>query len=222
MMNPLAYFQNCTDVIGKVPSHKFHIFTENQESAQERTRLLWQRRYSSHSFDIAVPEKIQLENKQELKSCRSQSVEIDKTVETAFNHILIDASSHKTFAYQVKLPHYQNEKFLKKAVERYKIYLSQRKTSSTPITPSQIGVDVELVHRAHMLRPQIYRQDLEKLFNGEFPSLLTRGLSTPPQEDGATFDFKEIPKVSLKRIIIQLFQTFINNLHLSIKPSAEL
>lgn len=63
------------------------------------------------------------------------------------------------FYYQVSLPHYQDDKFLKNAVERYKQFVSLKK-----LHPSETLVpmyDIDLMWHTHQLCPEAYWKDTE-------------------------------------------------------------
>ena len=44
MLKPLNYWDDCTELVSKVPDHAFHSLAHNRDSVRERTKLLWQKR----------------------------------------------------------------------------------------------------------------------------------------------------------------------------------
>ena len=61
-----------------------------------------------------------------------------------------------SFYYQVSLPHFSDESFMKESVTRYKMYLFLKKENKTPLVPCY---DFDLVWHTHQVHPYAYQRD---------------------------------------------------------------
>ncbi len=165
MLKPHAYNEDCMKLIGKVPSHKLHFLSESRDSARERTKILWEKRFPKEAFDIPTEE--------------YKSMNLAPQV-SHLTHIITDVKTQKMYIYQMLLPHYSDVKFQQTAVERYKRYLYTRKASPEYTSPpSSAGFDVDLMHRTHKIRPQEYSQDIMAVFN-MMPDLESNAVPNSP------------------------------------------
>ena len=46
MLKPVNYWEDCMELQSKVPDHVFHNLSQSRNSVRERTKLLWEKRYS--------------------------------------------------------------------------------------------------------------------------------------------------------------------------------
>ena len=147
MMNPNAYEKDCKHLLGKVIDHKL-VSLQERDKLLSWTKELWYQTYPGEIFnaDLSDP-----------------SPPVDDTFQSELKFDLLQAVLRETiFNYQVSLPHYGDDKFLKEAVKRYYFLISLRKESpSTPFVPYY---DNAFVWHAILAHPRLYRRETEKVF----------------------------------------------------------
>ena len=148
LLAPYYYEQDCLNIVNKVLDH-----SPLDVSSQRQTEVpivancdLWRDLYSEEPFEIDL--------------AKPPAVVVNYQSKIQYNLEEACARQFKFF-YQVSLPHYKDDLFLKKAVERYENHLRiKRSHPDVVMVPSY---DVELMWHAHQLHPVNYRQTTTEL-----------------------------------------------------------
>lgn len=165
-MDPIAYEKDCMIITGgKVINHKLLSGPERVKHI-ELTKELWNKSYPGEIFfsDLNDP---------------------DPPVDPAFKSQLkydleMAVAKEMVFNYQVSLPHFTDEMFLREAVKRYWFMLSIFKESPTvPVVPY---FDNGLVWHAHMAHPKTYKKETTQLFYYILPHKHTDCVRLPGPE----------------------------------------
>ena len=142
MLAPHYYEQDCLNIVNEVLDHSpFDV------RSRYVTRCdLWREAYPEEPFEIDL----------------TKPPAVVTNYQSKIRYNLEEACSRQfKFFYQVSLPHYRDDLFLKKAVERYEHYLRiKRCHPDVVMVPSH---DVELIWHAHQLHPLNYRQTTTEL-----------------------------------------------------------
>lgn len=147
MLSPLAYEMDCVSLVGKQVGHRqFDFSSEAFKNAKKKGKELWEGKYPDEPYEVSlkaedVPE----------------SAELYRSV---CKYNLADAvSRQKVFFYQVSLPHFRDDNFLKTGYERYQKYLFlKRQNPGTFLVPCY---DMDLIWHSHQLSPSAYHRDTQ-------------------------------------------------------------
>ena len=85
-----------------------------------------------------------------------------------FKYDLSSASSRqKSFYYQVSLPHFKNDEFLKKGIERYQKFMFLKLNNPRLfIVPCYL---IDIIWHSHQLHPAAYGQDTQRILGYVMP-----------------------------------------------------
>ena len=166
MMDPVAYEEDCKAVTGgKVIDHKLLSGPERKKHI-ELTKELWNRSYPGEIFFVDL-------NDPDPPVDPSFRSNLKYDLETAVSQEMI-------FNYQIALPHFSDEIFLKEAIRRYWFMLMIYKESSqVPVVPY---FDNDLIWHAHMAHPKIYKKETVQLFYYVLPHKYTDSVRLPGTE----------------------------------------
>ena len=145
MLSPLAYERDCNEIVSTLVDHKTIVGGERVAGLQ-KAKLLWHQLYGNEPFevDLTAP----LGNRMPHVS----RIQYD---------IVAACSRQRVFNYQVSLPHYGDETFLRDALERYKQHLwIKQKHLNSFLVPCY---DFDLIWHAHQVHPLAYRTDTMKI-----------------------------------------------------------
>ena len=145
MLSPTSYEKDCNEVVSTLVDHKI-LVGKKRTKGLERARILWKELYPSEPFEADLSTYV--DNVPDFES----KIEYDITAA---------CSRQRVFYYQVSLPHYEDKKFLKKALERYKQHLVLKQQN-----PDMFFVpcyDFDLIWHAHQVHPVIYKKDTTKI-----------------------------------------------------------
>ena len=165
-MDPVAYEEDCKAVTGgKVIDHRLLSGPERRKQI-EVTRDLWNRSYPGEVFYVDL---------------NDPDPHVDPTFRSNLKYDLETAVvKEMVFNYQVALPHYSDETFLKEAIKRYWFMLMIYKESSqVPVVPY---FDNDLIWHAHMAHPKIYKKETIQLFYYILPHKYTDSVRLPGTE----------------------------------------
>lgn len=159
MLMPEYYVNDCICLIGNAPNHALKSRKEFQ-AATKLTQDLWDQSYANiEPFDVDLDKSIDVqEYKPKLK-----------------HDFTRQSTKQLNFYYQVSLPHYQDEKFLDSATQRYVTHLGlQLKNPSFMLS---LPVDVQLIMYSHQLNPIFYNYQITVML-GKITSPVCRMGST--------------------------------------------
>ncbi|XP_078366083.1 uncharacterized protein LOC144650309 [Oculina patagonica] len=140
MLAPHYYEKDCMNVVSNLVDHAPLNSSQREEGLQEARRV-WRRMYPVDPFEVDITE--------------SPAVVTEYKSRIQYN--LEEACYRQSkFYYQVSLPHYYDEEFLKKAVERYEYHLQLIKQH--PEVFMVPCYDIDLIWHAHQLHPLNYKQ----------------------------------------------------------------
>ena len=149
MLSPDHYQQDCINILGKVLDHS-PLDTVNRYELEKTDRIWRQVYYPSPRgchIDLTEPH-------EGPTLYTAQKSQIQYNLEEA-------CCRQFKFYYQVSLPHYKDDLFLKKAVEHYEHHLRlSRYHPDTFMVPSY---DINLIWHAHLLHPLNYMQTTTEL-----------------------------------------------------------
>lgn len=153
LLCPTTYINDCKAVCGRVIDHSCYGIYGIRDRQRE-THELWE-------TNIGVPFDYQsaksIGNEAEYRSYRSR-----------ITYDLRAASERqKGFYYQVSLPHFENEEFLKLCVDRYKKFLLIKKLNPDQFVVPCYGIDI--IWHTHQLCPRMYAEDTRQLLGYVFP-----------------------------------------------------
>ena len=142
MLGPKYYHSDCVMLCGSVPDHKLHTAATVQQAKFEAKKL-WESKYQDEPFDV------DLDNvKPDLQYIPKSSYKLQEAV-----------VRQKAFFYNVSLPHYLDERFIKTSIGRYKQFMILKKNHQREyIVPMY---DVDWIWHTHMLNPLSYKKDTE-------------------------------------------------------------
>ena len=141
MLSPISYERDCHEIVSTLVDHKI-LVGKQRVKGLEKARILWTKAYPGEPFEVEL----------------NYPVFDVPSFESKIHYDIAQACSRqRVFYYQVSLPHYGNEKFLKNAVERYKHHLLlKQKHPEDFFVPCY---DFDLIWHAHQVQPIIYRND---------------------------------------------------------------
>lgn len=166
MMDPIAYEEDCKAITGgKVIDHKLLSGPERKKHI-ETTKDMWNRSYPGEIFYVDL---------------NDPDPPVDPTFRSNLKYDLETAVvKEMVFNYQIALPHYGDETFLKEAIKRYWFMLMIYKESSqVPVVPY---FDNDLIWHAHMAHPKIYKKETIQLFYYVLPHKYTDSVRLPGTE----------------------------------------
>lgn len=144
ILSPLSYERDCNEIVSTFVDHKVLVGIR-QIWAREHWRRLWSELYDNEPFDVDL-------------SAPASNVPHVSRIQYG---IVSACSRQRVFYYQVSLPHYGDEKFLTKALERYKQHLKfVQQHPNKFLVPC---FDSDLIWHAHQAHPLAYRTDTIKL-----------------------------------------------------------
>ena len=141
MLSPISYERDCHEIVSTLVNHKI-LVGKQRDKGLEKARILWTKAYPGEPFEVELNYPVF-----DVPSFKSK-IHYD---------IAQACSRQRVFYYQVSLPHYGDEKFLKNAAERYKHHLLlKQKDPKAFLVPCY---DFDLIWHAHQVQPIIYRKD---------------------------------------------------------------
>ena len=147
MLSPVAYERDCNEIVSTLVDHKIIVGGE-REAGLQKAKLLWQQLYDNEPFEVDLSAPVG----NEMPRARVPRIQYD---------IVAACSRQRVFNYQVSLPHYGDEKFLRDALERYKQHLRfKQQHPNTFLVPCY---DFDLIWHAHQVHPLAYRTDTMKI-----------------------------------------------------------
>ena len=132
-------------LVSTLVDHKTIVGGE-REAGLQRAKLLWHQLYGNEPFEVELTAPVGNE------MSHVSRIQYD---------IVASCSRQRVFNYQVSLPHYGDEKFLRDALERYKHHL--RFERQHPNTFLVACYDFDLMWHAHQVHPLAYRTDTMKI-----------------------------------------------------------
>lgn len=144
-LNPVQYIRDCTACYGKLLDAP-NVPTGIESEAVPHTKQLWDSQFSEEKYETAFED---LSHKNNAYSKRI-TYDLQAAVER-----------QSSFFYQVSRPHFEEESFLKAALQRYKGYLYLLKLSSLRLflVPTY---DIDLMWHSHQRSPKVYQEDTVK------------------------------------------------------------
>ena len=145
MLSPVSYEKDCNEIVSTLVDHKI-LIGEKRKKGLEKAMALWKELYPSEPFEVDLTAPVS--NVPDFKS----RLQYD---------IAAACSRQRAFYYQVSLPHYEDKKFLTRALERYKQHLMLKQQN-----PDMFLVpcyDFDLIWHAHQLHPLIYKSDTTQI-----------------------------------------------------------
>ena len=138
MLSPVNYERDCNEIVSILLDHKI-LRGEQRQKGLVKAKALWEKLYPGEPFEVDLT--AAADNAQDFKS----RIEYD---------IAAACARQRVFYYQVSLPHYEDKKFLTKAMERYKLHLRlKRDNPGTFLVPCY---DFDLIWHAHQVNPLLY------------------------------------------------------------------
>ena len=145
MLSSISYEKDCNEVVSTLVDHKI-LVGEQRTRGLERARILWKELYPSEPFEV------------DLTASVGNAPDFESRIEY---DITAACGRQRVFYYQVSLPHYGDEKFLTRALERYKQHLVlKQKNPHLFFVPCY---DFDLIWHAHQVHPLIYQKDTTKV-----------------------------------------------------------
>jgi len=145
MLSPLAYERDCNAIVSTLVDHKTIVGGE-REAGLQRAKLLWHQLYGNEPFEVDLTAPVGNEMP------HVSRIQYD---------IVAACSRQRVFNYQVSLPHYGDQRFLRDALIRYKQHLIfKQQHFDTFLVPCY---DFDLMWHAHQVHPLAYRTDTMKI-----------------------------------------------------------
>ena len=145
MLAPHYYEQDCQNILSKVLDHS-PLDRTQRDRIQHDVEDLWRQTYPDEPFHVDL----------------TKSPTMVTSYQSKIQYNLEEACSRQfKFIYQVSLPHYRDELFLKRAVERYENFL--RLTRLHPDVFMVPCYDFDLIWHTHQLYPVRYNQTTKQL-----------------------------------------------------------
>jgi hypothetical protein len=179
MLCPTQYIEDMKSIANFVPNHRLKSEQEIQHYYQF-SKQKWEQ-FSSVDYDY-------MNDKTQQPTFKSR---IKYDIKSA-------SSRQKAFYYNVSLPHFKNDDFLKLGIERYKKFLQLK--SELPnlfIVPCYL---IDIIWHSHQLHPSSYRQDVMKILGFVLPHDDSVNDRSPGSKLNVSSDMtcKEWKEVSLK------------------------
>jgi len=163
LLCPTKYAYDMKKLCAQILDHKL-LSRENRSEKQLRTTDVWEQNTNA-SFNFLSANAV---DKHEFKKFKSQ-----------ISYNLMDASFRQAdFFYNVSMPHFKNEKFLKLALDRYKKFLYLKQTYPECLVVPCYAIDI--MWHSHQLHPMHYAFDTVQILGQLFPhddSINDRSLS---------------------------------------------
>ena len=140
MLAPYHYEQDCLRIVSKVIDHKPLSYDQREDGLRTAKRR-WNKLYPMEPFEV------------DLSQPPTEMTEYRSKIQYNLEHACYRQFK---FYYQVSLPHYNDDKFLRKAVERYDYHLQMKKEN--PEVFMVPCYDVDLIWHAHQLHPINYKE----------------------------------------------------------------
>ena len=145
MLSPLAYERDCNVIVSTLVDHKTIVGGE-REAGLQKAKLLWHQFYGNEPFEVDLTAPV--------------GNEMPHVSRSQYD-IVAACSRQRVFNYQVSLPHYGDQRFLRDALERYKQHLRfKQQHPNTFLVPCY---DFDLMWHAHQVHPLAYRTDTMKI-----------------------------------------------------------
>lgn len=145
MLSPVNYERGCNEITSTLLDHKILVGEQRQKGLIE-AKALWEKLYPSEPFEVDLTAPVN--NAPDFKS----RLEYD---------IAAACTRQRVFYYQVSLPHFEDKKFLTKAVERYTWHLMlKRDNPEMFLVPCY---DFDLIWHAHQVNPLLYKKDTTEI-----------------------------------------------------------
>ena len=145
MLSPITYEKDCNEVVSTLVDHKI-LVGEQRTKGLNRARILWKELYPSEPFEV------------DLTTSVGDVPDFESKIEY---DIAAACDRQRVFYYQVSLPHYEDRKFLNRALERYKQHLVlKQQNPDLFLVPCY---DFDLIWHAHQVHPLIYQKDTTKV-----------------------------------------------------------
>lgn len=146
LLCPRAYFEDCMAIVGKHINHKIFSLQNRQKNLQ-KTKTLWCQVHGQENFEIF--------------GMNSEDIKTEEYRSKLSYDLLAAVARQSAFYYQVSLPHYRNEAFLRNGSHRYYkfLYLKSKHPESF-LVPCY---DIDLIWHTHQLHPVIYKADTERI-----------------------------------------------------------
>ncbi|XP_045164314.2 uncharacterized protein LOC123528567 [Mercenaria mercenaria] len=146
MLSPKAYETDCQNVVRSTVNHTI-LRPEEFQRTRNKAHAYWTEKYTE-PFYIDYSDTYD----KELVSKFTSKISYD---------IIAAAERQRIFYYQVSLPHYQDRRFLERALERYKKFLLlKRQYAEEFLVPCY---DIDLIWHTHQLNPLIYKYDTTRI-----------------------------------------------------------
>lgn len=150
MLCPTAYVKDCNAIVGITVDHALKSEFRN---GQNNAKTIWSNMYPAEPFEISSND-------------RFDGREIEQFSSKISYDLLAAASRQGVFYYQVSLPHFQDDKFLKNSLKRYKQFLYLKtKFPKEFLVPCY---DIDLIWHSHQLNPIVYEIDMKKIIGHLF------------------------------------------------------
>ena len=145
MLAPQYYQKDCYNILSKVLDHS-PLDRTQRDRAQHAVEGIWRQTYPDEPFHVDL----------------TKSPTTVTSYQSKIQYNLEEACSRQfKFNYQVSLPHYRDELFLKRAFERYEHFL--RLTRLHPDVFMVPCYDFDLIWHTHQLYPVRYNQTTKQL-----------------------------------------------------------
>ena len=147
MLAPNHYVEDCRNILSKVLDHSL-LDRSNREIYLDETKRFWRGFYHEpFQVDLGKPPTVLEEYRSKIR------YNLEEACYRQFK-----------FYYQVSLPHYSDDLFLKSAVERYEHHLLLKRLHPDVFHGSMVPCyDIELIWHAHQLHPLNYRQTITEV-----------------------------------------------------------
>lgn len=146
MLAPHDYEQDCLSLVSQVVDHKPMIRNQREQGLQN-ARDVWEDAYPAERFEVDL----------------NRIAEMPLPYRSKLGYDLEEASYYQSkFCYQVSLPHFTDNKFLTRAIERYEHHLKLK--GQHPHVPVVSCVDVDLIWFSHLQHPLNYKKVTTDLF----------------------------------------------------------
>ena len=143
MLSPLAYERDCNVIVSTLVDHKTIVGGERQAGLQ-KAKLLWHQLYGNEPFEVDLTAPVGNEMP------HVSRIQYD---------IVAACSRQRVFNYQVSLPHYGDETFLRDALIRYKQHLMFKQQHLITFLVQRY----DFMWHAHQVHPLAYRTDTMKI-----------------------------------------------------------
>jgi len=148
MLAPHHYEKDCDNIVSGLVDH-YPVTPRQRQAGLLRAKRVWEKRYPFEPFEINLDK----DPRPVPQPCSTCGTRIEYNLEKA-------CQRQFKFYYQVSLPHYRDNRFLKDAVDRYVTHL--RLKQNNPVVFLVPCYDFDLIWHAHQLHPTKYKQTTTK------------------------------------------------------------